>query len=100
MNVTHNEVDHRFELVMDGGRAFLTYERRDDRLILIHTEVPPQFEGRGCGGLLVRAAAGYARQEGLRVAPLCRFASAYLARHPELADTVAPSADTIDTTIE
>jgi predicted GNAT family acetyltransferase len=38
--------------------------------------------------MLVRAALNYARANGLRVIPVCPFARAFLARHPEYADLV------------
>ena len=88
MDVVNNERAHRFELVFDDGVAFLVYERRGDRLILVHTEVPKAFEGKGCGGMLVRAAVEYARVHHVRVVPVCPFARAYLQRHPEYADSV------------
>jgi predicted GNAT family acetyltransferase len=88
MDVVNNEGAHRFELVFDDGVAFLVYERHGDRLVLVHTEVPKPFEGRGCGGMLVRAAVDYARVHHLRVVPVCPFARAYLQRHPEYADRV------------
>jgi predicted GNAT family acetyltransferase len=83
VNVVNNEARHRFELTLDEGVAFLTYDQRHETLVLIHTEVPGQFEGRGFGGLLVRTAVEYARAHGLRVVPQCPFARAYLQRHPE-----------------
>jgi predicted GNAT family acetyltransferase len=83
VNVVNNETHHRFELTLDEGVAFLSYERRGDALVLVHTEVPGQFEGRGFGGLLVRTAVAHARAHGLRVVPQCPFARAYLRRHPE-----------------
>ena len=105
MEVVHNAAQHRFELHPDGieGQAgpdadvaFLVYDQRGGRMILVHTEVPARFEGRGLGGMLVRAAVEYARAQQLRVVPLCPFARAYLQRHPEYADRVtgARSADT------
>ena len=83
MEVVHNTEKHRFELTFDDGVAFLEYEQRGDRMVLVHTEVPAAFEGRGCGGMLVRAAVNYARAHQLRVVPACPFARAYLQRHPE-----------------
>ena len=103
MEVVHNAAQHRFELNPAGEQAspdvngaFLVYERRGERMILVHTEVPARFEGRGFGGMLVRAAVEYARAQQLRVVPVCPFARVYLQRHPEYADRVtgARSPDT------
>ena len=82
---------HRYELLLDGRRiGLLAYRRRDNRLALTHTEVTPACEGRGFGGRLAAAALDDARSEGLVVAPLCPFIAAYIKRHPEYADLVAP----------
>lgn len=88
VEVVNNAETHRFELTFDDGVAFLVYELRGDHIVLVHTEVPKAFEGRGCGSMLVRAAVDYARAHHLRVVPACPFARAYLQRHPEYAEGV------------
>jgi uncharacterized protein len=80
--VTDNRDALRFELVQDGHIAFLTYERRPDALVLVHTEVPPALRGNNLGAVLVKAALDNARAEGLRIVPHCPFARAYLRKHP------------------
>ena len=83
--VTDNTGASRFELRADGRLAELVYRTRGDRLVLIHTEVPFELEGRGIGGRLVTAAVDRAVREGLTLAPLCPFARGWLQRHPEAA---------------
>jgi predicted GNAT family acetyltransferase len=83
--VTNNQAASRFELQADGGLAELTYRRNGKRLVLMHTEVPVELEGRGLGGILVSAAVDYAALEGMTVVPLCPFASGWLERHPDVA---------------
>jgi hypothetical protein len=84
----NNEARHRFEVAVDGEEAELIYEREGDQLVLVHTGVPDALEGRGIGGLLVRAAIDLAARENLVVVPRCRFARAWLKRHPEVAERV------------
>lgn len=76
----------RFEL--DGQRAFIAYERSGDRIVYLHTEVPPQLEGHGVASILAKAALDDARARGQKVVALCPFVSAYIRRHPEYADLV------------
>ena len=83
--VIDNTDASRFELRADGWLAELVYRIRGDRLVLVHTEVPVELEGRGIGGRLVTAAIDRAVREGLTLVPLCPFARGWLERHPEAA---------------
>jgi predicted GNAT family acetyltransferase len=80
--VNDNRAAHRFELVVDGQMAFLTYERTHDRLTLVHTEVPPPLRGQHLAAALVKAGLHTARTEGLQIVVVCPFAKAYLRKHP------------------
>ncbi|HEY2576668.1 MAG TPA: GNAT family N-acetyltransferase [Streptosporangiaceae bacterium] len=86
--VTDNQAASRFELTVDGQLAELRYRRNGKRLVLVHTEVPPELEGRGLGGALVAAAIERAAREGLTVVPLCPFARDWLARHADATATL------------
>lgn len=85
IKVTHNETGSRFE----HGNAKLEYVRRGDAVYMVHTEVPPELEGRGVAGALARAALDFASEAGLRVVPRCPFVAAYIKRHPEYQRLVA-----------
>ncbi len=87
--VTDNQAESRFELWVGGRLAELPYRRNGNRLVLIHTEVPVELEGRGLGGALVMAAIDRAKREGMTVVPLCPFARGWLQRHPDTASQVA-----------
>jgi predicted GNAT family acetyltransferase len=87
--VIDNAGGSRFELRAGGKLAELVYRLRGDRLVLLHTEVPAEFEGHGIGGRLVTAAVGRAAREGLTLVPLCPFAHGWLERHPEAASRAA-----------
>jgi predicted GNAT family acetyltransferase len=87
-DVIDNTDASRFELRADGWLAELVYRIRGDRLVLVHTEVPVEMEGRGIGGRLVTAALDRAAREGLTLVPLCPFARGWLERHPEAASKV------------
>jgi predicted GNAT family acetyltransferase len=85
MQVTDNQSRSRFEHQAEGHLAELRYRRNGNRLVLIHTEVPAELEGRGIGGMLVTAAIDRAAREGMTVVPLCPFARGWLARHADMA---------------
>lgn len=86
--VVDNEAASRLEVSIDGHVAELLYRRHGNRLVLMHTGVPDELEGRGVGGMLVKAAIERAVQQGLTVVPLCPFARRWLERHPEVAGRV------------
>jgi predicted GNAT family acetyltransferase len=88
--VTHNKADSRFEVELDGDTAYAEYRLSKDRITFPHTVVPEAFEGRGIGSALVKAGLAYAREEGLKVLPLCSFFAGYIERHPEYQDIVHP----------
>src|SRR6266496_3360080 len=87
--VTGNQAESRSEHRVDGLLAGVQYRRTGQRLVLIHTEVPQELEGRGLGGALVTAAIDRAAREGLTVVPLCPFARGWLQRHPDMAGRAA-----------
>ena len=87
--ITDDQAASRFELRADGHLAELIYRRNGKRLVLIHTAVPPQLEGRGISGQLVAAAIDRAARDGFTIVPLCPFARVWLERHPGEAARVA-----------
>jgi uncharacterized protein len=86
--VTDDQAASRLEVSADGQLAELLYRRRGNRLILVHTGVPAELEGRGIGGQLVRAAIEKAAAGELTVVALCPFARNWLKRHPDVAAKV------------
>ena len=86
--VTIDDERQRFEVTLDGRTAYLTFRRDEARLVLIHTEVPPELGGRGLGSTIARAALDYARSNDLTVVPECEFVRSFLERHPDEATRV------------
>lgn len=82
--VTHNESSRRFEAKVDGLLCRCDYRMHGDTMMLVHTEVPPQLEGRGIASLLVHAAFDHARRNGWDVLPVCSYVRAWVRRHPEV----------------
>jgi predicted GNAT family acetyltransferase len=79
----------RYSIRLDGVVAEMTYSRAGANLIIIdHTEVPEALRGRSVGQALVQRAVDDARAEGRSILPLCPFAKAQIARHPEWQDVL------------
>ena len=74
----------------DGGyeAGRMTYSNAGNKMIIDHTEVSPEFQGRGVGKQMVMAAADYARENGRRIVPLCSFARDIFDRVPALGDVL------------
>ena len=87
--VRHDEAQRRFELEEEGQVGFLTYILQDERIVFTHTIVPPELEGRGIGGRIVKEGLAHARAQGLKVVPQCSFVRGYIERHEEYGDLVA-----------
>ncbi|MBV9747366.1 MAG: N-acetyltransferase [Acetobacteraceae bacterium] len=90
-DVIDNAARSRFEIDVEGTVAFATYTMAGDTLVLQHTEVPDALSGRGVGSALARGVLDGARRRGLRVLPRCEFMAAYIERHPEYGDLLAPA---------
>ena len=88
--VRDNPDASRYELFVGDELAGLaSYGLSEGAMTIPHTEVQPQYEGRGLGARLARFALDDARERGLKVVPQCPFIAAYIRRHPEYDDLVA-----------
>lgn len=90
ITVTDNTAQHRFEVSLDGHRAFAEYRLSPGHIELPHTVVPPAFEGKGVASALARHAFDQARARGLLVIPTCPFMAGWVKKHPEVHDIIAP----------
>lgn len=90
VKVVHNLDKKRFEVQIENHLAVCAYILSKTRIIFSHTEVPKALEGLGIGAKMARAGLDYARENELRVMPLCPFIAAYMERHPEYHDLLMP----------
>ena len=70
----------------------MTYRLNGDVMTILHTRVDPALEGQGVAGRLVQAALDHARSNGLKVDPVCGYASKYMQRRPDTEALRAPAA--------
>ncbi len=87
--VRHNIAAHCFEIVWDDHRSVADYTLAGNRVTFTHTFVPSELRGRGVAEQLVRAALGWARQEGRQVVPVCSYVAKFIERHVEYRDLLA-----------
>ena len=86
LKIHHDVAASRFDSQVDGGVAECVYRLQGEVMNIVHTEVPPQAEGRGIAAALVQAALAYARARGHRVRPSCSYVRTYMRRHPDTLD--------------
>lgn len=70
----------------DGFEAEMTYVWRNGIMVINHTGVPRQFEGRGIALKLVKRAVEDATAGGFLINPLCPYVDVQFRRHPDWAD--------------
>jgi uncharacterized protein len=85
-DVSNNEKQSRYETTVDGKTAFSAYHKDGDKITFTHTEVPPELEGRGIAGAIVKHALDEAREKKLGVVAACAYVASYVRRHPEYED--------------
>jgi hypothetical protein len=91
--IVDNADERRYEARLGEDLAgWVDYRRVRDRLVALHTEVLPEFGGRGIASALVRRVLDDVRAAGGTITPRCPFFVAHFERHPEDADLVAAPA--------
>jgi len=85
---------HRFEEGFTDAEGetravFADYAVQGETRVILHVEADPNLRGSGAAGRFMQSLAEHARAEGLKLAPRCSYAVAWLKRHPEYGDVVA-----------
>ncbi|WP_025875989.1 GNAT family N-acetyltransferase [Prevotella corporis] len=53
-------------------------------VVITHTRAFDGHEGKGVAKMLVNATIDYARENGLKLRPICSYAYTYMMRHPNM----------------
>lgn len=86
LQVVQNLSENRFETLVDGYPSKLDYIQDGKNFVITHVGVHPELRGQGVAGKLVEVSLQYAKENSLRVIPMCSYAAAYMRRHPEYTD--------------
>jgi predicted GNAT family acetyltransferase len=68
--------------------AFVSYWLDGDRLVLVHTEVPPKYRGRNVASRLAQGMFEILRKTGRRAVLRCSYLVIWARRHPEYNDII------------
>jgi predicted GNAT family acetyltransferase len=82
--VRNNPDRSRFELCVDGAVAGTAdYQDTAGERVFVHTEIDPDYAGRGLARLLVQTALDRTREEGYGVLPMCSTVQHFVETHPD-----------------
>lgn len=92
MDIQHKsgETKGAFFIEEDGeNKAEITYSKLGNtRIIIDHTQVSDDLRGENVGKKLVEHAVNYARENELKIIPLCPFAKSVIERDKSLQDVL------------
>jgi predicted GNAT family acetyltransferase len=86
LEVIQNREENRFETRIDGYLSKLDYIQDGKNFVITHVGVHPELRGQGVAGRIVEASLAFARENSLRVIPMCSYAAAYIRRNPQHAE--------------
>ncbi len=91
------QIQHKFNeskglfYIENNGKiiAEMTYSLAGtDKMIIDHTEVDTSLKGQGIGYKLVEASVLYARENQIKILPMCPFAYTVFKKKPEYGDVL------------
>lgn len=92
MLIKHNRKENKgaFIVEVDGNiLAEMIYNMpSENRMIIEHTEVSEELKGQNIGFQLVQAAVDYARQNNIKIIPMCTFAHSIFRKKPDFQDVL------------
>lgn len=92
MEITQKEKENKgFAIARENGNkaGAMTYSIANKELIIIdHTEVEPEFKGKGVGKQLLYSIVQMARNKEIKILPLCPFANAMFQKNEDIQDVL------------
>lgn len=89
LELIKNESNRHFEMKVGENLAFIKYNKRGNKMALIHTDVEPALKGKGAATAIVEKTLDYIEKNNFKLIPICPFVAAYIKRHPEWKRIVA-----------
>ena len=92
-HVTVSPGHHKYTIAVGGKTVgFAEFADRGDQRVFYHTEIDPDFGGRGLATILLKEALDAARDDSKRIVPVCSMVGTVLKKHPEFDDITDPVA--------
>lgn len=87
IEIIDNKENNRFELfVNDKVGGEIDYEIEDSKLIINHTGVRKEHEGKGLARKLVDFSVNYARENNFKIVPVCPYVKLVIGRNKDYQD--------------
>lgn len=81
--IENDIAENQFELSLEGCTSFIKYNIDGNDITFIHTEVPFPLKGKGIASALAKYVLEYAKENNLKIIPMCPFIRSYMKRHKE-----------------
>lgn len=85
----NNTSKNRFELEIDNKIVFANYRKNAEVLTIDYVESPVELRGTGAASKLMQEIAELAKNENLKIVPICGYAAVWLRKHKEFHDLLA-----------
>jgi predicted GNAT family acetyltransferase len=92
MDIKHDEQEQRgmFFIEEEGNKvAKMTYTMKDGNMVIEHTNVDEILRGKDIGSRLINAGVTFARNNNIKIVPVCTYAKKILERGNEYEDVLA-----------
>ena len=83
-NLVNNTSENRYEMEVEGQKAYIDYRTYPEIIELTYTYVPESCRGKQVGARLVEAVLEHVRAQRLKVIPRCGFVAQWIVRHPRV----------------
>lgn len=80
LEIVHDKENKQYTLDINGELAKVTYQLRNDKMYLVHSEVPYNLRGQGIGKVLVEKTFEKLANEGYKAVAICRYIKAVAKR--------------------
>jgi predicted GNAT family acetyltransferase/glutaredoxin len=73
LEIVHDKENNQYTLDINGELAKVTYQLRNDKMYLVHSEVPYNLRGQGIGKVLVEKTFEKLTNEGYKAVAMCSY---------------------------
>jgi len=88
LDIKHDKQQQQFTLDINGELAKVDYKIKENKMYLVHSEVPYNLRGQGIGKVLVEKTFEQLTKEGYKAAAICSYVKAVASRSDKWKDII------------